>query len=208
MQILSFLCSAAAAAKSLQSCPTLCHPINGSPPGSPVPGILQARTLEWVAISFSNAWKWKVKVKSLPLLKTPQFPISLRLKAKVLTMALKALHNLSHPSSPFWCHLRTLLPNLLHTASALFLRHARHTHSEGPWHCCSLIQNTAALVGTTQGMPQWQTTLTFQGYSSRVSGLAAGSGPWCPDPDASSGDSSMWTHCLKRREHDKSCPDS
>ena len=58
-------CSAAAAAKSLQSCPTLCDPIDGSPPGSPIPGILQARTLEWVAISFSNAWKWKVKVKSL-----------------------------------------------------------------------------------------------------------------------------------------------
>ena len=57
--------SAAAAAKSLQSCPTLCDLIDGSPPGSPVPGILQARTLEWVAISFSNAWKWKVKVKSL-----------------------------------------------------------------------------------------------------------------------------------------------
>ena len=54
-----------AAAKSLQSCPTLCNPIDGSPPGSPVPGILQARTLEWVAISFSNAGKWKVKVKSL-----------------------------------------------------------------------------------------------------------------------------------------------
>ena len=52
-------------AKSLQSCPTLCDPIDGSPPGSPVPRILQARTLEWVAISFSNAWKWKVKVKSL-----------------------------------------------------------------------------------------------------------------------------------------------
>ena len=56
---------AAAAAQSLQLCPTLCDPIDGSPPGSPVPGILQARTLEWVAISFSNAWKWKVKVKSL-----------------------------------------------------------------------------------------------------------------------------------------------
>ena len=59
------LLSSAAAAKSLQSCPTLCDPIDRSPPGSPVPGILQARTLEWVAISFSNAWKWKVKVKSL-----------------------------------------------------------------------------------------------------------------------------------------------
>jgi len=56
---------AAAAAKSLQSCPTLCDPIDSSPPGSPIPGILQARTLEWVAISFSDAWKWKVKVKSL-----------------------------------------------------------------------------------------------------------------------------------------------
>ena len=54
-----------AAAKSLQSCPTLCDPIDGSSPGSSIPGILQARTLEWVAISFSNAWKWKVKVNSL-----------------------------------------------------------------------------------------------------------------------------------------------
>ena len=61
-------------AKSLQSCPTLCDPIDSSPPGSPVPGILQARTLEWVAISLSNAWMWKVKVKSLSriwLLATP-----------------------------------------------------------------------------------------------------------------------------------------
>ena len=54
-----------AAAKSLHSCPTLCDPIDGSPPGSPVSGILQARTLEWVAISFSSAWKWKETVKSL-----------------------------------------------------------------------------------------------------------------------------------------------
>ena len=53
------------AAKSSQSCPTLCDPIDSSPPGSPVPGILQARTLEGVVISFSNAWKWTVKVKSL-----------------------------------------------------------------------------------------------------------------------------------------------
>ena len=65
---------AAAAAKSLQSCPTLCDPIDSSPPGSSIPGILQARTLEWVAMSFSNAWKWRVKVKSLSrvrLLVTP-----------------------------------------------------------------------------------------------------------------------------------------
>ena len=62
------------AAKSFQSCPTLCDPRDSSPPGSPIPGILQARTLEWVAISFSNAWKWKVKVKLLSparLLATP-----------------------------------------------------------------------------------------------------------------------------------------
>ena len=61
-------------AKSLQSCLTLCDPIDGSPPGSPIPGIVQARTLEWVAISFFNAWKWKVKGKSLShvwLLATP-----------------------------------------------------------------------------------------------------------------------------------------
>ena len=65
---------AAAAAKPLQSCPTLCDPVDSSPPGSVVPGILQARTLEWVAISFSNVEKWKVKVKSLNrvrLLSTP-----------------------------------------------------------------------------------------------------------------------------------------
>ena len=65
---------AAAAAKSLRSYLTLYDPIDGSPPGSPVPGILQGRTLEWVTISFSNAWKWKVKVKSLSrvrLLATP-----------------------------------------------------------------------------------------------------------------------------------------
>ena len=77
-------CSAAAA-KSLQSCPTLCDPIDGSTLGTPVPGILQARTLEWVTICFSNAWKWKVKVKSLSrvwLLTTPwtvayQHPLSM-----------------------------------------------------------------------------------------------------------------------------------
>ena len=75
----------AAAAKSLQSCPTLCNPIDGSPPDFPTPGILQARTLEWVAISFSNTGKWKVKVKSLScaqLLVTPwtaayQAPLSM-----------------------------------------------------------------------------------------------------------------------------------
>ena len=63
--IFSISLAAAAAAKSLQLCPTLWDPTDGSPPGSPIPGILQARILEWVAITFSNAWKWKVKGKSL-----------------------------------------------------------------------------------------------------------------------------------------------
>ena len=66
--------AAAADAKSLQSCPTLCDPIDGSPPGSPVLGILQARTLEWVAISFLNAWEWKVKVKSLSCVRPSATP--------------------------------------------------------------------------------------------------------------------------------------
>ena len=68
---LHIVVAAAAAAALLQSCPTLCNPTDSSPPGSSVPGILQARTLEWIAISFSNAWKWEVKVKSLSLLVTP-----------------------------------------------------------------------------------------------------------------------------------------
>ena len=88
--------AAAAAAKSLQSCPTLCDPIDGSPPGSPVPWILQARTLEWVAISLSNAWKWKVKVKSLSrvwLLATPW------------TAAYQAPLSMGFPRAEYWSGL-------------------------------------------------------------------------------------------------------
>ena len=83
----------AAAAKSRQSCPTLCHPIDGSPPGSPVPGILQARTLEWVAISFSNEWKWKVKVKSLS---------RVRLLATPWTAAHQAPPSMGFPRQTYW----------------------------------------------------------------------------------------------------------
>ena len=85
--------AAAAAAKSLQSCPTLCDPIDGSPPGSPVPGTLQARTLEWVAISFSNAWKWKVKVKSLSLV---------RLLATPWTAAYQAPPSMGFSRQEYW----------------------------------------------------------------------------------------------------------
>ena len=85
--------SAAAAAKSHQLCLTLCDPIDGSPPGSSVPGILQARTLEWVAISFSNAWKCKVKVKSLSLV---------RLLATPWTAAYQAPLSMGFPRQEYW----------------------------------------------------------------------------------------------------------
>ena len=70
----SFQSQSTTTTKSLQSCPTLCDPRDGSLPGSPVSEILQARTLEWVAISFSNAWKWKVKVKSLSRVRPSMTP--------------------------------------------------------------------------------------------------------------------------------------
>ena len=99
--------SAAATAKWLQSCPTLCDPIDCSPSGSPIPGILQARTLEWVAISFSNAWKWKVKVKLLSrvrLLVTPwtaahQAPPSMGFFSKSAGVG---CHCLLHKSPLLW----------------------------------------------------------------------------------------------------------
>ena len=83
----------AAAAKLLQSCLTLCDPRDGSPPGSPVPGILQARTLKWVAISFSSAWKWKVKVKSLS---------RVRLLAAPWTAAYQALPSMGFSRQEYW----------------------------------------------------------------------------------------------------------
>ena len=101
----------AAAAKSLQSCPTLCNPIDGSPPGSPVPGILQARTLEWVAISFSNAWKWKVKVKSLSriwLLATPW------------TAAFQAPPSMGFSRQEYWSRMPLPSPYAYCTWSQLF----------------------------------------------------------------------------------------
>ena len=94
---------AAAVVKSLQSCPTLCNPITGSPPGSSVPGILQARILNWVAVSFSNAWKWKVKVKSLSrawLLATPW------------TAAHQAPSSMGFSRQEYWSGLPSPPPNI------------------------------------------------------------------------------------------------
>ena len=94
---------AAAAAKSLQSCPTLCDPIDSSPPGSPVPGILQARTLEWVAISFSNAWKWKVKGKSLS---------RVRLLATPWTAAYQAPPSMGFSRQEYWIPKAAVTPKV------------------------------------------------------------------------------------------------
>ena len=94
--------TAAAAAKSHQSCPTLRDPIDGSPPGSSVPGILQARTLEWVAVSFSNAWKWKVKVKSLS---------RVRLLATPWTTAYQAPWSMGVSRQEYWSGLPVPSPN-------------------------------------------------------------------------------------------------
>ena len=93
----------AAAAKSLQSCPTLCDPIDGSPPGSPVPGILQARTLEWVTISSSNVWKWKVKVKSLSRVQPSAIP---------WTAAHQAPPSMGFSRQEYWSGVPLPSPNL------------------------------------------------------------------------------------------------
>ena len=96
--------AAAAAVKSIQSCPTQCDPRDGSPPGSPVPGILQERTLEWVAIYFSNAWKWKGKVKLLSrvwLFETPW------------TAAYQALPSMGFSRQEYWSGVPWPVPKLV-----------------------------------------------------------------------------------------------
>ena len=104
--------AAAAAAKSLQSCPTLCDPIDGSPPDSPIPGILQARTLEWVAISFSSAGKWKVKVKSLSLV---------RLLVTPWTAAHQAPPSMGFSRQEYWSGVPLPSPyQILDTSRSLF----------------------------------------------------------------------------------------
>ena len=103
--------AAAAAAKLLQSCPTLCDPTDRSPPGSHVPGILQARTLEWVAISFSNAWKWKVKVKLLS---------HVRLFVNPWTAAHQAPLSMGFSRQECWSGVPLPFPNSTHRYHQMF----------------------------------------------------------------------------------------
>ena len=100
----------AAGAKSLQSCPTLCDRIDGSPPGSPVPGILQARTLEWVAISFSSAWKWKVKGKSLSCVRPSATP---------WTAAFQAPPSMGFSRQEYWSGVP--LPSLVRCPAKIYI---------------------------------------------------------------------------------------
>ena len=126
---------AAATATSLQLCPTLCDPIDGSRPGSPVPGILQARTLEWVAISFSNAWKWKVKGKSLSRVQLFETP---------WTAAHQAPPSIGFSRQEYWSGVPSPSPNMLSrlvimkkefTGPVLHLRplHADHARPPFQW---------------------------------------------------------------------------
>ena len=98
--------NAAAVAKSLQSCPTLCNTIDGLLPGSSVPWILQARTLEWVAISFSSTWKWKVKVKSLS---------RVRLSATPWTAAYQVPPSMGFFRQEYWSGVPLSSPNKEYT---------------------------------------------------------------------------------------------
>ena len=116
MSLLFSMLSAAAAAKSLQSCPTLCDPIDVSPPGAPIPGILQARTLEWVAISFSNAWKWKVKVKLLS---------HVRPSATPWTAAYQVPPSIGFSRQEYWSGLPLPSPNTLSRLVITFLSRSK-----------------------------------------------------------------------------------
>ena len=113
VHLLLIWATAAAAAKSRQSCPTLCDPIDSRPPGSAVPGILQARTLERVAIAFSNAWKWKVKAKLLS---------SVRLLATPWTAAHQAPPSTGFSRQEYWSGVPLPSPNLGYLGPAQFLR--------------------------------------------------------------------------------------
>ena len=139
--------TAAAAAKSLQSRPTLCDPIDSSPPGSPVPGILQAGTREWVAISFSNAWKWKVKVKLLS---------RVRLFATPWTAAYQAPLSMGFSRQEYWSGVPSPSPVLVLPSSlrqwALWgwTNQGRRRITTG-WECCQTASEINVTFSTLMG---------------------------------------------------------
>ena len=134
----------AAAAKSLQSCPSLCNPIDGSLSGSPIPEILQARTLECIAISFSNAWKWKVKVKSLS---------HVHLLATPWTAAYQAPPAMGFSRQAYWSGVP--LPSPIHTLGKVicFSKHFCQGDTRGSreWPC-SICNNITLHIGTHRQM--------------------------------------------------------
>ena len=156
--MLLFSCSAAAAAKSLQSCPTLCDPIDGSPPGSSVPGILQARTQEWVSISFSNAWEWYI-LRQLSLMKPNFLSLSEVLLGlpPFLPSVLSSLLFSFFPSSfllPSFkvCSLNTYIPRICCMPSAV---HAKHNVSL----IAQLVKNPPAMQETPVWFLRWEDPL-------------------------------------------------
>ena len=139
---------AAAPAKSLQSCPTLCNPRDGSPPASPVPGILQARTLEWGAISFSNTWKWIVKLKS---------PSCVRLLATPRTTAYQAPPSMGFSRQECWSGVPLPSPS----TSLLTSKEVLMSGSFGPWLHSYIITGQ-------QGKAEWaQVSLLYTFQDSR-----------------------------------------
>ena len=135
------------AAKSLQSCPTLCDPIDGSPPGSPIPGILQARTLEWVAISFSNAWKWKVKVKLLSRVRLLVTPWTAAYQAPPsMGFSRQEYFPLPSPFSPFhgW-YLKRARNQILCLQQRLSSNQSHPCHFPRFWHVCPKCSTLATL---------------------------------------------------------------
>ena len=167
----SFKFSAAAAAKSLQSCPTLCDPIDGSPPGSPVPGILQARILQWVAISFSNAWKWKVKVKSLS---------RVRLLATTWTATYQAPPSMGFSRQEYWSGVP--LPSPHPDKSDLLTKTALVTYSDKQQSLSllyvtrdslvtQLVKNLPAVWETWVRSLGWEDPLEGNSYPLQCSGL-------------------------------------
>ena len=136
--LLLFSCAAAAAAESLQSCPILCDPIDGSPLGSSVPGILQARILEWVAISFSNAWKWKVKVKSLSRVRLFSIP---------WTSAYQAPPSMGFSRQEYWSGLP--LPSPTHGLYSPWNSPGQNTEVGS----LSLLQGIFPTLGSNPGFP-------------------------------------------------------